>query len=126
MSSDPSSPRSSSPLPPPPAPAPRALLDATRQGLCAVDLEGRITFVNRAACTLLGLTPESVPGQPIQHFVDLAQAQDPAAPRVRRSSDGWGQRQVVTLPRADGTPVTLAFVTVPLEERGQRVGAVVL
>nr|WP_228530789.1 MULTISPECIES: PAS domain S-box protein [Myxococcaceae] len=101
------------------------MLDAMRQGLCAVDREGRVTFVNRAACALLGVTPAQVLGQGVQRFLVAPPAPGEEAARARRLSGSFGQRQTLKLTRADGAPLTVAYVVDPLVEGGERVGALV-
>ncbi|HEV1996527.1 MAG TPA: PAS domain S-box protein, partial [Candidatus Dormibacteraeota bacterium] len=38
----------------------RSLLQSTEEGICGLDLDGRISFVNRAGAELLGYTPEQM------------------------------------------------------------------
>ncbi len=42
----------------------RLILEASAEGIFGTDTEGRITFVNPAACRMLGFTPEELVGQP--------------------------------------------------------------
>jgi len=63
-SSEPSHPTSGEPL--------QDLLDSVADGICAVDLDGLVSFANPAAARLLGRTQESLTGQPLHELLHSA------------------------------------------------------
>ncbi len=107
----------------PPAPAQglpgSALLNATRQAFCALDADGRITFANRAACDLLGLSRNTLLGQRLEQL--LLPAPDAAC----RESTPAGTRRTAHLRRADGTDRTVTYTADPLGPEGTGAGWVV-
>jgi PAS domain S-box-containing protein len=107
------------------------ILDSAADGLYGVDAQGRITFINVAACRMLGHPAQQAVGR-LAHELFHGRRPDgqpypanecPAcqawqAGREWRASDE-------TYWHADGRPVPVALASHPLMEQGQVVGAVV-
>jgi diguanylate cyclase (GGDEF)-like protein/PAS domain S-box-containing protein len=100
-----------------------AILDAAGEGVCGLDRNGRVSFVNPSACALLGDDAANLIG--IELAGCLAGDDGPrlreaiAAGRIERNNDA-------TLVRPDGVELPIAFHCAPLREgEDETVGAVV-
>ncbi len=108
------------------------ILNAAGEGICGINLEGITTFVNPAAARMLGWSPQEVVGRSLHEAVrhswsdgspcavggcSILQAMREAC--VRQGSDEifW---------RRDGTFFPVEYVSTPLREKGQIVGAVIV
>lgn len=47
-----------------------ATLDALREGVVAVDIQGKVRVINNEAAAIIGKTPEEIHGKPIANFID--------------------------------------------------------
>ncbi len=108
------------------------LLDAVGEGVCAVDLQGNITFCNPAATGLLGWTPVELVGRPVSAFLHQL--------RVDRLSGGAddlfsaaafldgtvliGDSDLFR--RKDGTHFAVEYTSTPVKEGQDLVGTVVV
>ena len=109
----------------------RLLLESTADGLYGIDLEGCLTFINPAACSMLGYPPERLLGRPIHYIIHGRHADGrnyPGhdCPIVGTLQDGHG----VTVDNevywhADGHPIPVLYSTHPMVRDGRIVGAVV-
>lgn len=107
-----------------------AITDNMAEGMIATDAEGTITFANRAAGTLLGITPSELVGLSTKDAFrfrrdDLRDASNPCP-----LSTVWGAGQSLnleheTIVRRDGSLVPMALSASPLQENDQR-GAVIV
>ena len=107
----------------PPAPAPglhdTVLFEATRQAFCALDADGRITFVNRAACDILGLGRNALLGKQLEPLLirpPQTKRIESAPPEARRVAHLW---------HTDGTARTVTYTADPLGPEGMDAGWVV-
>ncbi len=109
-----------------------AVTDSMGEGMYTLDLEGRLTFMNRAAQQLLGWTFDELAGQ-VMH--DIIQPSPPPtaadAPRqrpiARATDDGEAVRCEDDLfLRADGTPLPVAYTATPLQTEAGAEGCVVV
>ncbi|MGL6113208.1 MAG: PAS domain S-box protein [Rubrivivax sp.] len=107
------------------------LLDSIGEGIFAIDLEGRCTFVNPAALRLLGHRTESVLGRNMHELVHHAHADGRHYPecdcpifKAFRLGEACRIDDEV-LWRADGTPFHAEYASTPLQQQGRTVGAVV-
>ncbi len=107
------------------------ILDTAGDGILALDAEGRLTGVNAAAAQMLGYEICELIGQPCE--VLWRQGPSPGTPETEEASPlcatykyGSAQRpsDEVFL-RKDGTRFHVAYVSKPLRENGNVVGAVV-
>jgi len=109
----------------------RQILDAASNGIFGLDGDGQVTFVNPAACKLLGLTENRVMGKQIvailpglgaQRLVPGGAGCTLLSPfthgRAQSTNDGlfW---------RADGTSIPVDYESSPIVERGHVTGVVV-
>jgi two-component system, sensor histidine kinase and response regulator len=109
----------------------RLLLESSADGLYGVDVEGRTTFVNPAACAMLGYSAEQMLGRSSHDLIHYRHADGRPYPmadcplngtllhgEVRRGDDEifW---------HADGTPLPVSYSSHPIRREGEIVGAVV-
>ena len=109
----------------------RLLLESSADGLYGVDIQGHTTFVNPAACAMLGYRPEQLLGRSIHELIHYQHAdgrpylmedcplnQTLTHGEIRRGDDElfW---------RADGTALPVAYSSHPIRREGEIVGAVV-
>ncbi|HUE75497.1 MAG TPA: GAF domain-containing protein [Chloroflexota bacterium] len=108
------------------------LVNATREGICRVDLNGRCTFINAAGAALLGCQPADLLDQKIRESAivgaDAATSSSTAAQPV---SDVFAIDQNLdlatgTIWRRDGTPIPVEFSSRPMREDGRVTGQVVV
>jgi PAS domain S-box-containing protein len=106
------------------------ILNAVGEGIYGIDCQGKTTFINPAAAKMLGYTPEEVIGKPeclILHtdFINnenkasvspiCASLQDGS---VHYNTDGEFKRK-------DGSCFPVEYISTPVLEQGQIVGAVI-
>jgi PAS domain S-box-containing protein len=109
----------------------QALLDSAGEGIWGVDLEGRCTFVNRAALTMLGFTAEELVGKNMHamvHHHHLDGSDYPADECnvydvFRRNRPFTNELDHVF--RRDGSVFTAQMSAQPIEYQGSVRGAVV-
>ncbi|MED5617885.1 PAS domain-containing protein [Ideonella sp. BN130291] len=106
----------------------RLILESTADGLFGVDAEGRITFVNAAACSMLGRSAEALMGE-VAHALLCARAEPPAAaasPLEHTLRTGEATRvEGALLPRPDAPPLPVVYEVRAMWRSGHIVGAVV-
>ena len=104
-----------------------ALLDTATEGIYGMDLEGRCTFVNRAAAEMLGYTPEEMLGRNLHTLVDASRG-TPAATGGERDAERE-EHQVHTsverLRRKDGSSASMEQNAEAVVVDGEVRGAVV-
>jgi PAS domain S-box-containing protein len=98
------------------------ILNAAGEGICGVDPEGRITFVNPTAARLMGLEVDKMVGLKEAELFDAVPL-DIAAVDVEKSS---GKPVEVLLTRADKSTFTAEFMRSQILENDRVVGGVVL
>lgn len=106
----------------------RALLDGSGEGIYGIDMEGRCTFVNSTAQTLLGFSEAELLGQDMHQLIHWDEEQ----PRLRsqcsiHSFDGGKgcRMEGEWVRRSDGTRVPVIYNSNPLIRDGEYLGAVV-
>ena len=107
------------------------LLDSTAEGLYGVDVEGRCTFINRAALTMLGFERESdLLGRDIHAVIHHSRADGrPYPANESRIYDAYRTRQAShsideVFWRQDGTSFPVEFWSHPVVHDGEIQGAV--
>jgi len=105
------------------------ILNSVGEGLCGLDLQRKITFVNSAAAKLLGYRVEELIGQPINILLDHpgAGSPDTAEALAIYTSLNHGavhQSTGITFWRKDGSSFPVEYVSTPIREV-ELVGAVV-
>jgi PAS domain S-box-containing protein len=109
------------------------ILRAAGEGIFGLDLEGRHTFVNPAAGTMLGYDPDTLVGQPSHSLWHHTKADGSMYPKeecpiYRAYKDGQvhsGDTEVFW--RKDGTSFPAQYTSTPIrDEQGTLIGAVVV
>ena len=110
----------------------QVVLNSAGEGIYGVDREGRLTFMNPAAAKMLGWEADAMIGRSLSALVfspDLAERPFGAlsCPIVETIRDGEVREQVDSaFWRKDGTSFPVEYVSTPISERGELVGAVVV
>ncbi len=108
----------------------RLILDSAGEGIYGVDLDGRCTFVNPAAAKMLGYAPEELVGRPAHEIFHHSHADGSPYPETecpvqkahRKGQVYRGTHEVYW--RKDGSRFPIEYVSVPIVEDGQILGAV--
>ena len=109
----------------------RLILGAVTDGIFGLDAEGRITFVNPAACAILGLTPEAAIGQNSHTLFHHSRADGSPYPKEEcpmRAAYLEGRPGFVddeVLWTSDRRPIPAEYGATPIRKDGQVIGAVV-
>ncbi|MFZ4550219.1 MAG: response regulator [Aquabacterium sp.] len=109
----------------------RLLLDASASGLYGIDTDGCLTFINDAACQMLGYTKTQLIGRPVHatlHHTHADGTHFPAesCPMLLALHRGAAvSNDDDTFWCADGSPLPVASATRPMVRDGEIVGAVV-
>ncbi|MBT7862512.1 MAG: response regulator, partial [Gemmatimonadetes bacterium] len=109
----------------------RLILESTGDGLFGLDDEGRTTFVNPAACEVLGYTAVELIGQPLHELVHHSRADGTTLPRAEcRMGDAIRHGAQVhvddeVLWHKDGRPIPVEYSARPIVQDQAVVGAVV-
>jgi len=107
------------------------ILQSAGEGICGLDAEGAITFLNPAAATMCGWTVDELVGQPIHVLMQRPHADDTSASLADTPSDlAWRDLSVRVVVeglfwRKDGTSFPVEYIRSPKWEHGTLVGAVV-
>ncbi len=109
----------------------RLILSSVADGICGLDADGLVSFVNPAGAQMLGYEPEELVGQPMHARVHYAHPDGSVFPvedcgmyrtvldgRRRTSSDE-------VLWRKDGSTIPIEYTTTPIQKDDKVVGAVV-
>ncbi len=107
------------------------VLTAAGEGICGVDKEGIIGFINPAAAEMLGWQVDELLGRPLHEVVCRGQDQGAeATEECRRLFDSF--REGVVCPpvdamfrRRDHTVFPVEYISTPIIEQGATIGAVV-
>ena len=109
----------------------RLILDSASEGIFGVDTEGDITFVNPAACQMLGYTEEEMLGQPSHALIHHSHANGNSYPREDCPMYGaymHGKASRIDdeyLWRRDGSGFPVEYGAMPTLKDGCIVGAVI-
>jgi PAS domain S-box-containing protein len=110
----------------------RLILDSAGEGIYGINLEGRITFVNPAAARMLGWEVEALLGQRIQDIVcHTMRDGTPCSPGTCTMLVACREGVVHHAPedvfwRHDGTSFLVEYISTPIREHDETVGAVVI
>ena len=99
-----------------------ATMSYVAEGVCALDSDGRLTYMNRAASKMLGWSEDQLRGEDVAQVVDLRDAAgQPVVLDLHGAFSGPPPSQLgsqpVTFERKDGTRVAVSLYTVPLSGR---------
>jgi two-component system sensor histidine kinase/response regulator len=109
----------------------RLILESTAEGIFGVDTEGRIGFVNAAACRLLGFAAEEMIGQQSHKLIhhhrpdggDYPVEECPMLAAYKRGETSRIDNEFLW--RRDGTGLPVEYGATPIRKDGALVGAVV-
>ena len=108
------------------------ILGAAGEGICGLDSEGLTTFVNPAAARLLGWPVDELLEQPMHALLHHTHADGSSYPRdtcpiYAAFKDGQAHHvQDEVFWRRDGTSFPVEYVSTPIEEEDELVGAAVV
>ncbi len=109
----------------------RLILESSAEGIFGVDTEGRVSFVNPAACRMLGFTAAELIGQPSHaafhhHRPDGSEYPQDECPMFAAYKQGKSSRiDDEYLWRKDGTGLPVEYGATPMMKGGVIVGAVI-
>lgn len=109
----------------------RLLLESVAEGIIGVNRDGKMTFVNPAACRMLGYSAEEFTGQELHSLVHYAHEDGSPYPREdcpMHNSISEGTTSHVdseVLWRKDGTSFPVAYSSNPVHKDGSLVGSVI-
>ena len=107
------------------------ILQSSADGLFGIDPQGRLTFINRAGCALLGYTSEQLVGRQAHSIIHHSRPDGSPydvrdCPTLASLSHGETVRvDDEVFWHADGHPVSVMYSTHPMIRDGRIVGAVV-
>ncbi|MGB8096634.1 MAG: PAS domain S-box protein, partial [Terracidiphilus sp.] len=107
------------------------ILEAVGDGICGIDLEGRLTFINEAGARALGYQPEQLTGRDVHEVIHhshadgtpYSRATSPILQGMRRQESVHMRDEVFW--RADGSSIPVEYTASPLIEDGRVTGMVV-
>ncbi len=109
----------------------RLLLESADEGIIGVSLDGKMTFVNPAACRMLGYSPDEFEGKELHSLIHYAHEDGSPYPREdcpmhKSISDGTASHiDSEVLWRKDGTSFPVAYSSNPVHKDGSLVGSVI-
>jgi two-component system sensor histidine kinase VicK len=109
----------------------QSILDSVGDGIWGVDMEGRVTFINRSGAAMLGYTPQELLGQNMHALVHHTHADGSPYPAEECPLTGSLTRETPlhvsddVFWRKDGTSLPVEYVACPLVENGRADGIVV-
>ena len=109
----------------------RLILESSAEGIFGTDIQGRITFVNPAACRMLGFAAEELIGRPSHaafhhHRPDGSEYPKEECPMFAAYKHGKASRiDNEFLWRKDGTGLPVEYGATPMVKDGTVVGSVV-
>jgi PAS domain S-box-containing protein len=109
-----------------------SLLQSTGEGICGLDLDGQVSFVNRAGAELLGYTPDQLQGENLHEMSHHTRPDGTPYPRdrcpiLRASRTGEGVRiDDEVFWRRDGTPFSVEYSSHAIIDLGGDIKGTVL
>lgn len=102
----------------------RRIVETSMEGICLIDDEAQILFVNPRMAELLGSNPENMPGQPFIEYIDVAWRG--AAQQRMASRDASAPAQEFKFRRDDGSELWALLSCRPIYEGVDYVGSLVM
>jgi len=109
----------------------RLLLESAGEGIIGVSINGKMTFINPAACRMLGYSPDEFEGKELHSLIHYAHEDGSPYPRedcpMHKSISGGTSSHIDTevLWRKDGTSFPVAYSSNPVHKDGSLVGSVI-
>jgi two-component system, OmpR family, sensor histidine kinase VicK len=108
-----------------------SILDSVGDGIWGMDMEGRLTFINRSGAEMLGYSPQELLGKNMHELIHHSHAD--GSPYPAEESPIFGSAKLETpmhvdddvFWRKDGKALPVEYVACPLVENGQVDGIVV-
>jgi PAS domain S-box-containing protein len=107
------------------------ILESVGDGICGIDLEGRLTFINEAGARTLGYKPEELTGRHVHEVIHHGHLDGtPYSKLTSPILQGMRRRETVRMRdevfwRHDGSTVPVEYTASPLFEDGQISGMVI-
>ena len=98
------------------------ILNSAVEGICGIDLQGRVTFANPAAASIMGWSVKEMVGLRDREVFQSFQSDDNAP----ADHSEVGHPTEVIAARRDGSTFVAEYVRSPIRERGRMVGEVLL
>ena len=109
----------------------RLLLESADEGIIGVSVDGKMTFINPAACRMLGYSPDEFEGKELHSLIHYAHEDGSPYPRedcpMHKSISGGTASHIDSevLWRKDGTSFPVAYSSNPVHKDGSLVGSVI-
>jgi len=109
----------------------RLILASAGDGIFGVDLEGKVTFINEAACSMVGYSSEELMGKPVHDIIHHSRPDGSfypveECPMRHAFTDGISSRiDDEVLWRKDKSNFYVEYSAVPILRDGEKVGAVI-
>lgn len=107
------------------------ILNSVGEGICGLDLDGHITFINPAATNLLGYSRDELIGQSIQVILASPEQANHGNSDATSTVEAFlhngsvQQAKRNTFLRKDGSPVPVEYISTPIQEQSDIVGSVI-
>jgi two-component system, OmpR family, sensor histidine kinase VicK len=108
-----------------------SILDSVGDGIWGMDMDGRLTFINRSGAEMLGYSPQELLGQDMHALIHHSHADGSPYPAEESPIFGSVKREAPlhvdddVFWRKDGKPLPVEYVACPLVESGRVDGIVV-
>jgi two-component system cell cycle sensor histidine kinase/response regulator CckA len=104
----------------------KRIVETTTEGVMTVDLEGRLTYVNRQLAEMVGFVPDDVVGRPLSEILDV-QHVTAAKERLKRRRRGEVESYELEGHRPDGSALHLWVQSTPLsDDDGEIIGGLAM
>ena len=104
----------------------RRIMEATSDGIWAIDVEFRTTFLNRRAAGMIGYEPHELIGRPLLELLE-APSRAPVAEALERRGGAGAAACSATFTHRDQRPVKVLMSATPLlDEEGGQVGSLAM
>ncbi|TAN47353.1 MAG: PAS domain S-box protein [Rhodospirillales bacterium] len=109
----------------------RLILESSADGIFGTDSEGKVIFINSAACAMLGYSALDLQGKRLHDLVHHLKADGITAypweecPSCQAINEGRSVRSEEIYWRADGMPLPVRYACHPIQEAGSISGVVV-
>jgi len=110
----------------------RMILDNAAEGIIEINSRNEITFVNRAACRILGFSREELQGNDLHSIIhymkeDRSQYPEEDCPFCKAIQEGkYDISKEEVFWKRDGTPVSVEYVTAPVRDQEGKVTGLVM
>ncbi len=110
----------------------RLIMESMEEGIFGYDMEGRCSFINKAAAEMLGCSIEEILSLPVHELIHhshadgtpYARSDCPMFHSLERGEINYSEEEVLW--RKDGSLFPVAYTSAPLRKDGAIIGAVVV